>query len=114
MQTFSRRGFLQAASTGTALALTAAGYARVKGANDRLSIALIGCGGRGREALMPGVYKHHQEQNLEITAVCDPWRIRRELAAAKCREWYNRDVRQFSSFRDVVALADVDAVLIGS
>jgi predicted dehydrogenase len=114
MQTFSRRGFLQAASTGTALALTAAGYARVKGANDRLSIALIGCGGRGREALMPGVYKHHQEQNLEITAVCDPWRIRRELAAAKCREWYNRDVRQFSSYRDVVALADVDAVLIGS
>jgi hypothetical protein len=32
---------------------------------------------------MPGVHKHHQEQNLEITAVCDPWRVRREMAAAK-------------------------------
>jgi predicted dehydrogenase len=96
------------------MALTAAGQARVAGANDRLSIAVIGCGGRGREALMTGVHKHHKEQNLEITAVCDPWRIRRELAAAKCQEWYGRPARQFVSYRDVVALADVDAVLIAS
>jgi predicted dehydrogenase len=96
------------------MALTAASYARVAGANERISIAVIGCGGRGFQALMPGVHKHDRQQNVEITTVCDPWRIRRERAAAKCQEWYGRPARQFVSYRDVVGLADVDAVLIGS
>ena len=33
---------------GTAVALTAASYSRVKGANDRISMGVIGCGERGR------------------------------------------------------------------
>jgi predicted dehydrogenase len=96
------------------MSLTAASYGRVVGANDRISIAVIGCGNRGFEALMPGVHKYHQEQNVEVTAVCDPWRVRRERAAAKCQEWYGRAARQFVSYRDVVTLPDVDAVMIGS
>ena len=112
---YSRRGFLKTATAGSAaLALSAASYSRVLGANDRVSIGLIGCGGRGVGAHMAGVHQHQDTQNFEITAVCDPWRLRREEAAAKTKEWYGREARKFSSYRDLVALKDVDAVMIAS
>ena len=84
------------------------------GANDRIALGLIGCGGRGYAAHMPGVHAHDKQQNVEFTAVSDPWRIRRERAAARCQEWYGRPARQFASYRDILALDDVDAVMIAS
>ena len=110
----SRRQFLTAASTGAALAVTATSYARIVGSNERIAIGVIGCGGRGYNAHMPGVHKHDKEQNIEITAVSDPWRPRRERAAARCEEWYGRPARQFVSYRDIMALDDIDAVMIAS
>jgi predicted dehydrogenase len=110
----TRRQFLRATSAGAALGLAAASYARVRGANDRISIGVIGCGGRGYGAHMPGVHKHDKEQNIEITAVSDPWRIRRERAAARAKEWYGREARQFVSYRDLLAVKDLDAVMIAS
>ncbi len=112
--TSTRRQFLAAASAGAALTFTATSYGRIAGANERISIGLIGCGGRGYAAHMPGVHKHDKEQNVEFTAVSDPWRVRRERAAARCQEWYNRPARQFASYRDILALDDVDAVMIAS
>jgi predicted dehydrogenase len=112
---YSRRGFLKTATAGSAaFALSAASYSRVPGANDRISIAQIGCGGRGVGAHMTGIHAHQDTQNFEITAVCDPWRLRREEAAAKAKEWYGREARKFSSYRDVMELKDVDAVMIAS
>jgi len=112
---YSRRKFLQTAAAGSAtFALSASSYSRVIGANDRISIGQIGCGGRGIGAHMAGVYKHVKSQNFEITAVADPWRLRQEAASAKVKEWFGRDARQFSSYRDVLALKDVDAVMIAS
>ena len=111
----TRRTFLKTASTGAAaFSLTASGYARAAGANDRISIGIIGCGGRGCGAHMPGIYRHAKEQNIEVTAVCDPWRQRREQGAAKAKESYGREPRQFVSYRDLLALDDVDAVMIAS
>ena len=112
---FSRRNFLKTATAGSAaLALSAASYSRVLGANDRISIGQIGCGGRGVGAHMAGVHAHQDTQNFEITAVCDPWRLRQEEAAAKTKEWYGREARKFSSYRDLIALKDIDAVMIAS
>ena len=110
----SRREFLASASAGAVMGFTAASYARIVGANDRIALGLIGCGGRGYAAHMPGVHAHDKQQNVEFTAVSDPWRIRRERAAARCQEWYGRPARQFASFRDILALDDVDAVMIAS
>lgn len=111
----TRRSFLQAASVGTfAMSMSAASYARVKGANERISIGIIGCGGRGIDAHMAGIAPYAKEQNIEVTAVCDPWRVRREMAAAKAKEQYGTDARQFVSYRDLVALDDIDAVMIAS
>jgi predicted dehydrogenase len=110
----SRRQFLATASAGAALAFSATSYARIAGANERIAIGLIGCGGRGFQAHMPGVHAHDKQQNVEFTAVSDPWRIRRERAAARCQEWYGRAARQFSSYLDILGLKDVDAVMIAS
>lgn len=110
----TRREFMKTASAGAVASMTALNYARAQGANDRISIGIIGCGGRGFGAHMPGVHRHAAEQNIEITAVCDPWRLRREEAAARAHEWYGCDVRQFSCYQDLLALDDVDAVMIAS
>jgi predicted dehydrogenase len=112
--TTTRRQFLAAAPAGAALAMTATSYARIAGANERISIGVIGCGGRGHRAHMPGVHAHDKELNVEITAVSDPWRLRRERAAATCKEWYGRPARQFVSYRDILALEDIGAVMIAS
>lgn len=114
-RSYCRRRFLKSAAVGgAAIALSALSYSRVMGANDRISIGIIGCGSRGIGEHMPGVHKHAQSENIEITAVCDPWRLRREEAAAKVKEWYGREARQFVSHRDLLALKDVDAVMIAS
>ena len=63
---------------------------------------------------MTGIHKYAEAQNIEITAVCDPWRPRREEAAATTEEWYGREARQFVSYRDLLALDDLDAVMIAS
>ena len=111
----TRREFLVTAAAGaTTLSMAASSYARIKGSNDRISIGMIGCGDRGCEAHMPGVSQYAKEQNIEITAVCDAWRIQREKAAAKAKQWYGCEARQFVSYEDLLDLKDVDAVMIAS
>ena len=111
----SRRTFLKtSAAAGAAVALTASSYARVVGANERIRLGQIGCGGRGIGAHMAGIHKHDKDQNVEYVAVADPWSRSRENAAAKIKEWYNLDARPFVSYRDLLACKDVDAVLIAS
>jgi predicted dehydrogenase len=111
----TRRSFLKRAAVGaTATAMTARSYARVVGANARIRLAQIGCGGRGIGAHMMGVHKHDQVENVEYVAVSDPYRGAREKAAALCQQWYGTTVKQYVSYRDILALPDVDAVLIAS
>lgn len=111
----SRRHFLKAASATLAtLGMTAASYGRIRGANERINIGLIGCGDRGIGAHMAGLHKHADTQNFHLTAFADPWRLRREKAAALAKEWYGIDARSFVSYRDLLALDDIDAVMIAS
>ena len=60
----SRREFLRKASAG-AIALSAASYSRVMGANDRIHLGLIGCGDRGQHVM--GEFQHRPE--IQVTAV---------------------------------------------
>ena len=87
---------------------------KATGANDRIRIGIIGCGDRGCNAHMEGVYKHAGTINLEIVAVADPWRIAREQANAKVKKWFGRDARQFVSYLDMLTMDGIDAVMIAS
>jgi len=107
----SRREFV---GTTLAATTTAASFTRILGANDRISIGIIGCGDRGRQALMKEITEFQAETNVEITAVCDPWRQMREQAVAQVKEVWNREPAQFAHYGDLLALKNVDAVTIAT
>lgn len=109
----SRRQFLKRAA-GAAAAVSASSHGRAVGANDRISIGIIGCGQRGFGAHMAGVHKHAREQNVEITAVCDVWTRYLERAATTVQQWYGRPPRKFKAYEELLALEDVDAVMIAT
>jgi predicted dehydrogenase len=69
-----RRDFLRStASVGGALSLSAVGYGRVPGANDRLGVAFLGCGGRA-QAHIHAILKLKQDGHaIAPVAVCDVW-----------------------------------------
>jgi hypothetical protein len=72
--------------------MTAASYRRVLGANDRIAIGLIGCGGRAR-GLRRMAHGSAGSMNVEMTAVCDLWSVNREKAAADVTRKVERRAR---------------------
>ena len=102
-----RRQFIQG-TAGTALASVAAlARGRILGANDRLNVALIGCGGRGR-ALADLVAA--QITDVELAAVCDVYEP--HAAAAKARA--GPGCRSYGDFRRLLEQKDIDAVLVAT
>jgi predicted dehydrogenase len=114
--TINRRSFLNRTASmlaGTALGATAASYGRIVGANDRVSLGHIGIGSRGRE-LDWIVSRLKAQHNVEMTAVCDLWKVNREKAVLANQTYYGRPPRQFQYLEDLLLLKDVDAVLIST
>jgi predicted dehydrogenase len=107
----NRRSFLNQGAA--ALAGTAISYSRIYGANQRISLGHIGVGSRGSE--LAGIAARLKDKgNVEMTAICDLWSVNRERATAKATAAYGRAPRAFQHFEDLLALKDVDAVLIST
>lgn len=87
------------------MAMTAASYSRVLGANDRIQLGVIGCGGRGQYVM--SVF--HKYPSVNVTAVCDVWGDRAGEAAKKAP-----GARGFEDHRKLLETAGVDAVLIAT
>ena len=92
----SRRKFLHQTALVTAgssaLGRTALSYARIAGANDRISLGHIGVGARGGE--LDGLAAQFKDtKHIEMTAVCDLWTHNRELAVAANQKYYGRAPR---------------------
>jgi predicted dehydrogenase len=98
---------------GAAFTSTALSYARILGANDRISLGHIGVGRRGSE-LVEIAGRLKSAHNVEMTAVCDLWKVNREKAVAANAALYGRAPRSFQYLEDLLALRDVDAVLIST
>jgi predicted dehydrogenase len=116
-QTMDRKTFLAKSAVllagGAASASTALSYSRIVGANDRISLCHIGNGSRGEDLdLIASQLK--SSHNVEMTTVCDLWRVNREKAIATNTKYYGRAPRGYQYFEDVLALKDVDAVLIST
>jgi predicted dehydrogenase len=116
-KTMDRKGFLSKSAAliagGAAFASTALSYGRVRGANDRISLAHLGTGSRGDD-LAWIISQLRASHNAELTAVCDLWRLNREKAVAANAKYYGRAPRAFQYLEDVLALKDIDAVLIST
>jgi hypothetical protein len=60
--------------------MSAHSYTRTLGANDRIRLAQLGCGGRSR-GHVPMVQMAAKHAPVEVVAVCDIWKIARERRA---------------------------------
>src|SRR4051812_49212320 len=76
MTDVTRRTFI----AGAAMATTAASYAQIRGANDRLRIGIVGCGGQARDH-MRNLVRMREPDNIDILNVCDIYTKRAEAAA---------------------------------
>src|SRR2546429_1679572 len=116
-ETIDRRTFLTKSASllagGAAFARTALSYDKILGANDRISVCHIGNGSRGGE-LGWIVSQLKTSQNVEITTVCDLWRLNREKAVEVNAKYYGRAPRAYQYLEDVLVLKDVDAVIIST
>ena len=98
---------------GAAVASSALSYSRIAGANERISLCHIGNGSRGHDLdLIASQLK--ASHNVEMTTVCDLWRVNREKAMATNAKYYGRAPRGFQYVEEVLALKEVDAVIIST
>lgn len=114
-QPVDRRKFLRRTSAfvGTAVAMTARSYGRVKGANDRIRIAQLGCGGRS-EGHVHMVHLAAKRTPVEVVAVCDIWSVARAARAAQIEKLFGTAPRTFQYSEKMLAEHDIDAVMIAT
>jgi predicted dehydrogenase len=113
-----RRKFLKQASTvsaGLAMAGRAFGSpnklnpSRVIGANDRINVGLIGCGGRGTsDGKSFAKYARENNNACQIVGVCDVYKKRRRINAE------NHQCKDYADYRELIARSDVDAVIVAT
>ncbi len=82
---------------------------RVIGANDRINVALIGCGGRGQsDARSFAKYAENHNNACQIVAVCDVYEKRKRETAER------HQAKGYSDYREVIARPDVDALIVAT
>ena len=107
----SRRDFInRAAAAGVAvpyfLSTGAMGQKGNSGANGKIGIGLIGCGGMGRSNLNACA----GSPDVAITGACDVWKDRRDAVAKQ----YGAGVKTYDDYREMLDAKDIDAVIIGT
>ena len=100
----SRRAFVGASAA--SVITTAASARRVLGANNRLRVGMIGCGGLAQGAHMPALLKMKDSDNVEIVAVCDIYQKRLDEGVAKT------GAKPFKNYHDLLAQKDIDYVAV--
>ena len=101
----SRRAFVSASAA--SIVATAASANRVLGANNRLRIGIIGCGGLAQGAHIPSLMKMKEADNIEIAAVCDVYQKRLDQAAATTGATPIKDYRAILDRKDIDYVAIV-------
>ena len=113
----SRREFIRIAGTGAAgmaLGSRAAAQTRVRGANDRVRVGIVGFSDRSKDALIPAFMKHAAELNFELVAVSDIWSRRREEGAAFIESLTGTRPALCRNNDELYDRKDVDAVIIAT
>jgi len=106
----SRRSFLGKTSSGAAAAAfpAIAATGRVLGANDRMGVGVIGCGGRSNSHLKSIQWLKDNGRKVEVTAVCDVYRPRMQKAVE-----YTKG-KGYMDHRELLKDPNVDVVCIAT
>jgi predicted dehydrogenase len=97
---FARRAFM-----GGAVAMTAASYNRILGANDSVQLGVIGTGDRGTYVM--GQFM--QTKTLHVAAVCDIYSAHIDQARQKAT-----DAKSFTDHRKLLEEKEIDAVYVAT
>ena len=89
-----------------AAGITAASLARVRGANDRVRLGIIGTGGRGSYLMSEA----NKCPNIEWVALSDAWDLRRDQA----QQLAGGHVEQYADYRRLLDRRDIDAVIVAT
>ena len=109
-----RRTFVkQAGGTILAAGMDARSYARILGANDRIRLGQLGCGGRS-QGHVHMVQIAARQTPVETVAVCDIWSRARERRAAQVKAVFNLDPQSYKYSEDMLARNDIDGVMIAT
>ncbi len=130
---FHRRRFLTRTAQALGAALTAPlflpapalGRGGLRAPSDRITMGFIGLGGQGAGHLLGGAWTYVPggyvaREDVQVLAVCDVRRERRDHARARCNAIYAEKrgqagydgVQAYNDFREVLARPDIDAVLL--
>src|SRR5262249_38969167 len=93
--------------------LTAAAADRAPGANERLSVGIVGPGDRGT-SLMRSFFAVNKKCRAEMTAVCDLWSRNRDRSAALVKQLSGSEPRVFKRLEDMLNWKELDAVIIAT
>ncbi len=105
MKGFTRRDFVKSSvATGFAAALP---FSRVRGANERIRVGVVGLGGRGTGAHIPSF---ESQEGVTVVAVSDPDRERMDKAAKMIESNYNHKVEQYVDMRRMFERGDLDVI----
>lgn len=130
----NRRSFLRSAViAGTAcaaprfLASSVLGREGSTPPNNRVAMGFIGIGGQGGGHLLGGAWTYVAggyagRKDVQVLAVCDVWRDRREAAAQRVNDSYAekhgkgtfKTCQSYVDFRYILDRSDIDAVLIAT
>ena len=103
-----RRTFLRNSSkiaSAAAVGLTAASYANIAGANDKINVGLIGVGNRGSD-LLNTLLKLNTR--CKVMAVCELYEKRKKIAVQKS------DAQGYTDYREILKRPDIDAVVVAT
>lgn len=127
-RTFLRRGVRMAGAgvvVPSFVPCTALGRGGMRAPSERIHMGFIGLGGQGSGHLMGGAWTYVPggyvaRRDVQVLAVCDVRRERRESAQHRCNQMYAQamgvadynGVQAYNDFREVLARPDIDAVLL--
>ncbi len=109
MPAIHRRNFLQSSGR-AAVAMTAASYSQIQGANDRLEVACIGVRGRGRNH----IEQFGQLDGTEIAAVVDIDQAVAERAGQYALDFQDRKPAEYEDLRKMLEDKSIHIVTIAT
>ena len=113
-----RRNFIKKATLGVtavtlsgATAFSAKSYGRIKGANDRIAVAFMGCGRR-----VPAYFDAvtDKKNNIDLLYICDVMKSQRENVAAKLQNQLNKKPKLENDVRKVLQDKELDALFVAA
>ena len=90
--------------------LAASSAARAAGANERVSVGIVGPGGRG-SSILRTFFDVCTAKQAELTAVCDLWSRNRERSSNQVKQASGSEPHVFKRLEELLEAPGLDASL---